>query len=184
LVKKVSVTLSTSFRSIVQARQLPPADRTEIRRLIGYRDSCAPAEVSFPACVLGDSAVARWLRDHRYAVDVRTLPELHSAVSVGIHPVLMTVHADQFDADDIRRISAVGVGRVVLSCREHIASLGAARVGLGGGRALLATDSSLIRRDLAEEIDVAVDDACATMRFPRPAVVISAGAQDIGQRAA
>jgi diaminopimelate decarboxylase len=246
-------------------------DHTQVRRLIGYRDSCAPAEVSFPASVLLDAGVARWIREHRLAIDVHTMPELYSAISVGIHPALMTVHADQLDTSSIRRVAAVGVGRVVLSNDEHVRSLGDAVVGrmqnvllrmtdatatdrgrrqfvfdsndadvavdavigrrslnliglqceigtavddfvsypaaignmiaqmdhirrrnggvltrlvLGGGSVLWAADSSVVRRDLAEEIDESVDDACATMCFPRPAVVISAGVDAIGQRAA
>lgn len=271
MVKKVPVTLSTTFRSFVRGRQLPQPDHPQIRRLIGYRDSCAPAEVSFPASVLHDSGVARWMREHRQAIDVRTMQELYSAISVGIHPALMTVHADQLDTADMPRLAAVGVGRVVLSRDEHIVSLSDAVVGrtqnvllrmtdatttdrarrqfvcdshdadlavdavmerrslnvtglqcevgtavddfvsypaaignmvaqmdhirrrhgvvltrlvLGGGSVLAAADSSVIRRDLAEEIDESVDDACATLRFPRPSVIISAGVQVIGQRAA
>ncbi|BBY57520.1 type III PLP-dependent enzyme domain-containing protein [Mycolicibacterium sarraceniae] len=257
------MTLSTSFRSIVRGRQLPQVDQAEIRRLISYRDSCAPAEVSFPATVLHDAGVARWLRDQRFAIDVRTLPELYSAIAAGIHPVLMTVHVEQFDRQDIRRVGATGAARVVLSCSEHIASLGAEKAGrtqnvllrmadaatgdrqqfifdskeadgavdavmarrsaaliglhcdvgtavedfisypaaignmiaqmdhirrrhgvvltrliLGGGKALTDSDSSAVRRDLAEEIDRAVDDACATLRFPRPVIVMSAGGPD------
>ncbi|AQT81446.1 hypothetical protein B1R94_22610 [Mycolicibacterium litorale] len=237
---------------------------------MGYRDSCAPAEVSFPASVLNETGVARWLRDHRFAVDVRVVPELHTAVSVGIHPALMTVHAEQLETGDIRRAALLGVGRVVLGCAEHIAWLG---TGLGGGRqnvllrmtdapaaapdrrpfvfesgdtdnaveemmanrsvtliglqcdvgsavddfvsypaaignmiaqmdhirrrhgvvltrlvlgggSVSATESSVVRRDLAEEIDESVDDACATLRFPRPAIVISAGGQVTGRHAA
>jgi diaminopimelate decarboxylase len=271
VVKKVSVTLSTSFRSFVRGRQLPQPDTPEIRRLIGYLDSCAPAEVSFPATLLQDAGVARWLRDHRVAIDVRTLPELCSAISAGIHPVLVTVHADQFDADGLRRAAELGMGRVVVSCTEQIAWLSGVAAGrtqnvllrmtdatpvghgrrqfvfdsndtdlavaavmdsraltliglqceigtaaddfvsypaaignmiaqmdhirrchgvvltqlvLGGGTALAAADGSGVRRDLAEEIDESVDDACATLRFPRPEVVMSAGVQVIGQRAA
>jgi len=90
--------------------------------MIGYRNSCAPVEVSFSAAALGDNLVARWLRQHRLGVDVHTLAELHSAISVGIHPVLMTVHADQLDVGDIRRASAAGVGRVVLSRPDQITS--------------------------------------------------------------
>lgn len=269
--KKVSVTLSTSFRSFVQARQLPPAERMQIRRLIDYRESCAPAEVAFPARALRDAGTVRWIRDQRLAIDVRTLSELCSAISAGIHPALITVHDDRLDPDEICGVGALGVGRVVLSCIENIASLGGGisgrtqnvllrmtdatpagseqrqfvfdsheadvaadavigqrsliliglqcevgaelddfvsypaaignmiaqmdqirrrhdilltRLGLGGGSALAAADSSIVRRDLAEEIDGAVDDACATLRFPRPSVVISAGAQFVGQRAA
>lgn len=214
--------------------------------MIGYRDSCAPVEVSFPAATLGDTRVARWLREHRLPVDVRTLAELHSAISVGIHPVLMTVHADRLDTGDIRRASAAGVGRVVLSRPEQITSLrtkhtqnvllrmtgsatnysdiavdavidcrsttligllcelGSAtddivgcpaaignmiaamdhirrrhnivltRLILGIGDTAPAAESSLVRRDLAEEIDESVDDACATLRFPRPAIMMAA----------
>jgi diaminopimelate decarboxylase len=236
------VTLSTSFRSLVRRSQLPQAQHPEIRRMIGYRDSSAPVEVSFPASALGDTLVARWLREHRMAVDVRTLAELHSAISVGIHPVLMTVHADQLGTGDIRRASAAGVGRVVLSRPEQVTPLRAkhtqnvllrmadaatdysglavdavigcrsttligllceihtaddfvgcpvaignmiaqmdhirrrhnivlTRLVLGVGE---AADSSIVRRDLAEEIDESVDDACATLRFPRPAIVMAA----------
>jgi diaminopimelate decarboxylase len=214
--------------------------------MIGYRDSCAPVEVSFPAAALGDTLVARWLREHRVAVDVRTLAELHSAISVGIHPVLMTVHADQLGTGDIRRASAAGVGRVVLSRPEQVTPLGAkhtqnvllrmadaatdysglavdavigcrsttligllceigtaaddfvgcpvaignmiaqmdhirrrhnivlTRLVLGVGNAEAAGGGSILRRDLAEEIDESVDDACAALRFPRPAIVMAA----------
>ncbi|WP_445168934.1 LysA protein [Mycolicibacterium sp. Dal123E01] len=212
--------------------------------MIGHRASYAPAEVSFPAAALHDTRVARWLRDHKVAVDVRTVAELHSAISVGIHPVLMTVHAEQWDIGGLRRASAAGVGRVVLSRPEQITPLRANRtqnvllrmtdaattysdvvvdalidcrsttligllceigtadfVGcpvaignmiaamdhirrrhnvvltrliLGVGDASATAGSSLVRRDLAEEIGESVDDACATMRFPRPAVVMAA----------
>ncbi len=214
--------------------------------MIGYRDSCAPAEVSFPAAALGDALVARWLRDRRVAVDVRTLAELHSAISVGIHPVLMTVHADQLNVGDIRRASAAGVGRVVLSRPEQITPLRAkqtqnvllrmtdaatnysdiaadaviacrsttligllcdigtcgddvvgcpaaignmiaqmdhirrrhnivlTRLILGVSNTEAAAGNSIRRRDLAEEIDESVVDACATLRFPRPAIVMAA----------
>ena len=240
------MTLSMSFRSLVRGRQLPYADHPEIRRMIGYRDSCAPAEVSFPAAALADTRVACWLRERRLAVDVRTLAELHSAIAVGIHPVLMTVHADQLDTVAICRASAIGVGRVVLTHPEQITSLrtkhtqnvllrmtdttpnysdaavdavigcrsttligllcelGAVaddlvgcpaaignliaqmdhirrrhhvvltRLILGVADAVPAAGSSVVRRDLAEEIDESIDDACATLRFPRPAVVMAA----------
>lgn len=214
--------------------------------MIGFRDSCAPDEVSFPAAAVRDARVARWLREHRLAVDVRTLAELHMAISVGIHPTLMTVHADQLDGADLRRARAAGVGRVVLSCPEHVASFRAGRtqnvlvrradsatanesdaaadavidcrsttlIGLlceigpaddsfarapvvvgdmiaqmadirgrhgivltriiiGVGDAMAAAGGSVVCRDLAEVIDESVDDACATMRFPRPAIVLA-----------
>lgn len=210
--------------------------------MIGCRDACAPAEVSYPAGALRDALVARWVREHRWAVDVRSVAELHSAISVGIHPVRMTVHADRLGSGGIRRASAAGVGGLVLSRREQIATLradhihhvllrmsdatvrisdnvadavigcrstvlvgllceiGAAggcsaavggtlaemdhirrrhnvvltRLVVGLGDALPAAGSSVVRRDLAEEIGESVDDACAALRFPRPVVVMAA----------
>ncbi|WP_431233470.1 hypothetical protein ACQ856_01655 [Mycolicibacterium psychrotolerans] len=234
------MTLSTSFRSWVRA--CPSVEHPEIRRMIGCRDACAPAEVSFPAGALRDALVARWVRERRWAVDVRTVAELHSAISVGIHPARMTIHADQLGAGGIRRASAAGAGGLVLSRREQIATLranhthhvllrvtddatrvcasaadavigcrstvlvgllcevGAAgsssaavgdtlaemdhirrrydvvltRLVVGLGDALPAVCSSVVRRDLAEEIGESVDDACAALRFPRPVVVLAA----------
>ncbi|BBX06256.1 LysA protein [Mycolicibacterium aichiense] len=210
--------------------------------MLGCRDACAPAEVSFPAGALRDALVARWVREHKWAVDVRTVAELHSAISVGIHPVRMTVHADQLGSGGIRRASAAGVGGLVLSRREQVATLRAnhthhvllrmsdatmrvshnaaeavigcrstvlvgllcevgapggcsaavgdtlaemdhirrrhnvvlTRLVVGLGEALPAAGSSVVRRDLAEEIGESVDDACAALRFPRPVVVMAA----------
>ncbi len=70
--------------------------------------------------------------------------------------------------DDIRRRHGVVLTRLVL--------------GVGG--ALSNANSFVAQRDMAEEIDESVDDACATVRFPRPAVVLAAGSTIIGQRAA
>ncbi|GAY14918.1 LysA protein [Mycobacterium sp. shizuoka-1] len=221
--------------------------------MIGYQDSCAPAaEVSFPAAVVRDVQVARWLRERRLAIDVRTIAELHAAISVGIHPLLMTVHADRLDLADLRRASAAGVGRLVLSDPGQVSSLprkrpqnvmlrravgapmggcdvaaeavigrrcttliglvceigcttgdfgavGASisdliaqmkrirhrhnvvltRLILGVGDFGLGTESrpacgGIVRRDLAEQIDESLDDACAALRFPRPVIVLSA----------
>ncbi|APE18602.1 hypothetical protein [Mycolicibacterium pallens] len=233
------MTLSTSFRSLVRAR--PAAEHPDIRRMIGYRDSCAPAEVSFPASALLDARVARWVREQSLVVDVRTIAELHSAISAGIHPALMTVHADLLGAGGIHRASAAGVARLVLSRPEQVGSLQTnhthqvllrmadattsypndtidavigcrsttligllcevsavgrpAAVGnmiaamdhirrrhkivltrliLGVGDAIPTAGSSVVRRDLAEEVDESVDDACATLRFPRPTIVMTA----------
>ena len=210
--------------------------------MIGCRDSCAPAEVSFPAALLRDLRVARWAREQRLVVDVRTVAELQLAISVGIHPMLMTVHADQMGVGGIRRASTAGVGRLILSRPEQIKSLRAnhthqvvlrmtdaatnfsddaadavigcrsttligllcdigmgtccpfavgniiahmdhirrrhnvllTRLILGVGDAIPTAGSSVVRRDLAEEIDESVEDACATLRFPRPTVVMTA----------
>lgn len=58
------------------------------------------------------------------------------------------------------------------------------RLGLGGGRAVPSGDWREELPELAEEIDESLDDACATMRFPRPLVVLSAGGAIVGRTAA
>ena len=55
------------------------------------------------------------------------------------------------------------------------------RLGLGGGRAMPSGDWCEELPELAEEIDESLDDACATMRFPRPLVVLSAGGAIVGR---
>jgi diaminopimelate decarboxylase len=58
------------------------------------------------------------------------------------------------------------------------------RVGLGGGRAVPLGDWAVELREVATQIDESLDDACATLRYPRPLVVVSPGLPMTGQSAA
>ena len=58
------------------------------------------------------------------------------------------------------------------------------RLGLGGGRAVPSGEWANELPQLATQIDESLDDACGTLRFPRPIVVLSAGLRIIGQSAA
>ena len=49
------------------------------------------------------------------------------------------------------------------------------RLGLGGGRAVPSGDWAIELPELASQIDESLDDACATLRYPRPLVVLSPG---------
>jgi diaminopimelate decarboxylase len=49
------------------------------------------------------------------------------------------------------------------------------RLGLGGGRAVPAGDWTVELPELVRQIDDSLDDACATLRYPRPLVVLSPG---------
>lgn len=49
------------------------------------------------------------------------------------------------------------------------------RLGLGGGRAAPAGDWTVELPELANQIDDSLVDACATLRYPRPLVVLSPG---------
>jgi diaminopimelate decarboxylase len=58
------------------------------------------------------------------------------------------------------------------------------RLGLGGGRAMPCGDWAVELPKLAKQIDESLDDACGTLRFPRPLVILSAGLDIVGSRAA
>jgi diaminopimelate decarboxylase len=58
------------------------------------------------------------------------------------------------------------------------------RLGLGGGRVIPPVTWVSELRRLATEIDESLDDACGTLRFPRPLVVLSASVAIGGQSAA
>ena len=58
------------------------------------------------------------------------------------------------------------------------------RVGLGGGRAVPLGDWAVELPEVATQIDESLDDACATLRYPRPLVVVSPGLPMTGQSAA
>ncbi|HTY27021.1 MAG TPA: LysA protein [Mycobacterium sp.] len=271
------MTLSTSFRSIVRGRQ-DSARRHDERELVEHavmrqlkacRKSLSPAEVSLPAAILAGEGIAPWVREHRLAVDVRSMAELYGAISSGIHPRLITAHTHTLTVTEVQRVASFGVGRVVLSSPSHIDLLGAADdereqnvllrmrprdaapgrpgfvfdshqadfavaqvlnqprlnlvglhcdvgsaeddfvsypaavgdmiaqmehirrqhgllltcLGIGGGT-FFATDDEHPLCELIARVDESVDDACATLRFPRPVVVIAAGTEVIGQVAA
>jgi diaminopimelate decarboxylase len=57
--------------------------------------------------------------------------------------------------------------------RHHGVAL--TRLGLGGGRAVPSGDWTVELPELASQIDESLDDACATLRYPRPLVVLSPG---------
>jgi len=58
------------------------------------------------------------------------------------------------------------------------------RLGLGGGCAAPSGDWTVELPQLAAQIDDSLDDACGTLRFPRPLVVLSTGLEIIGRNTA
>jgi diaminopimelate decarboxylase len=66
--------------------------------------------------------------------------------------------------------------------RNHHAVL--TRLGLGGGRAVPSGEWLVELPQLAAQIDDSLDDACGTLRFPRPLVVLSTGLEIVGRSAA
>jgi diaminopimelate decarboxylase len=270
------VTISGIFLSVLSGSKVidPAAHRDAsaspeqalLRRCEIYRKSLPMTEIALPAYALRNLAVAKWARDQRLAIDLRTGMELAVAIAAGIHPARMTVHADGMTDSELRATANLEPGRVVVSSMSQIDLLASAtvrtqgvfvrvteldapvlsvagtkkrgfrfdsieldraveavlaakrlnivgvhcdvgsedndfvsypaaighmitemtqirrrggviltRLGLGGGRAVPSGDWAIELPELARQIEQSLDDACATLRFPRPLVVLSPG---------
>ncbi|MFG1930872.1 LysA protein [Mycobacterium sp. NPDC048908] len=237
----------------------------DLRRCEQYRKSFPTAEVAFPAVVLRNRVIAKWVRDHRVAVDLRTGEDLAIAIAAGIHPSRLSMDADWMSESDLRVAARLGIGLFRVGSMKHIESLAAVdyrrheivvclsdgttggfrfdsleldhaigavlagdrfnlvglhcdvgpglhgflsypaavgqmitemehvrrhhhrsltRVGLGGGRAVPTGDWMVALPELSMQIEQALDDECATLRFPRPLVVLTPGLTMMGQSAA
>ena len=223
------------------------------------------AEVALPAHALRNRLVAKWVRDHRVAVDLRTGEDLAIAVAAGIHPLRLRLFADWMSESDLRVAARLGIGVIRVSSMTHIETLAAedcrrhgivvclsdgttggfrfdsleldnaigavvagnrfnliglhcdvgsqlhefisypaavghmifemdrirrhhgivlTRLGVGGGRAVPQGDWAVALPERSTQIEQSLDDACATLRFPRPLVVLSPGLAIMGQSAA
>jgi diaminopimelate decarboxylase len=257
----------------------PSLGQNDLRRCKTYRRYFPMTEIALPATVLRTQAIAKWARDHRVAVDVRTGEELAAAIAAGVRLARVTVFADALSQSDLNAVVNLGVGRVVAASVQQIDMLRSVvaqraqdvvvrmtdgntpiltmtggddhvprgfrfdsneadiaiaavldhkwlnlaglhcevgsqdhdfvsypaavghmiaemaqirrnhgevltRLGLGGGRAVPSGDWAVELPQLAAQIDESLDDACGTLRFPRPLVVLSAGLEIIGRSAA
>lgn len=254
-------------------------DEEELRRCKIFRKSFAMTEIALPATILRNRAIAKWVRDHRVTIDVRTGEELATALAAGVRLQRLTLYADALNESELSAAVKLGVGRVVAASVQHIdlmrsvvakraqdvvirmtdvnapllavagvaervpvgfrfdsnecdtaiaavldhewlnlvglhcevgphdhdfvsypAAIGhmiaemtqirrnhrivLTRLGLGGGRAVPSGDWLVELPQLAAQIDESLDDACGTLRFPRPLVVLSTGREIIGRSAA
>jgi diaminopimelate decarboxylase len=257
----------------------PTLDEEELRRCKIYRKSFAMTEIALPATALRNRAIAKWVRDHRVTIDVRTGEELATALAAGVRLQRLTLYADALSESELHAAVNLGIGRVVVASVKQIellrsvvakraqdvvirmtdfntpvtsiagvpdrvpvgfrfdsnesdtaiaavldhewlnlvglhcevgshdhdfvsypAAIGhmiaemtqvrrnhrvvLTRLGLGGGRAVPSGDWLVELPQLAEQIDDSLDDACGTLRFPRPLVVLSTGLEIIGRSAA
>ena len=262
--------LSSAARRSDVSRVPSGADQAAVRRCEVYRRSFPMTEIAIPAYALCNRAVAKWVRDHKLTVEIRSGEDLAVAIAAGIHPTRMTVHADGMSESDLRATVNLAPGRIVASLNAHIDLLAAVvehrtqnviirvidgnapalaladgeyafhggfrldstgldrvveslfnysrlallglycdvgahehdfvsypaaigqlvtemnhirrqhgavlmLLGLGGGRRIPPDDWAVALPGLANQIDESLDDACATMRFPRPIIVLSPG---------
>jgi diaminopimelate decarboxylase len=245
-------------------RHRVPTDE-DVQRCELYRKAFATAAIALPASALRNRLVARWVREQRTAVDLRTGEDLAIAVAAGIHPSRLTLHADEMSDSDLRVAGQLGIGVIRVGAMKHIESLAAVdyrrqgivvcltdgatggfrfdsleldhaigaivagnrfnlvglhcdvgshehdfvsypaavgqmitemdrvrrhhrviltRICLGGGRAVPMGNWAVELPALAMQIEQSLDDACATLRYPRPLVVLSPRLTMMGQSAA
>ena len=118
---------------------LASPEKAALRRCEVYRKSFPMTEIALPAYALRNLAVAKWARDQRIAIDLRTGMELAVAIAAGIHPARMTVHADGMTDSELRATANLEPGRVVVSSMTQIDLL-ATVVGRTQGVFLRVTD--------------------------------------------
>ena len=215
-----------------------------MQRCKTYRKSFPMTEIALPATALRNRSIAKWVRDHRVTVDVRSGEELATAIAAGVHLQRLTLYADALSESELRAAVNLGVGRVVAGVGDGVpsgfrfdsnesdtaiaavlehewlnlagmhcevgsqdhdfvsypAAIGhmiaemthvrrnrgvvLTRLGVGGGRAIPSGDWAVELPQLAAQIDDSLDDACGTLRFPRPLVVLSTGLGIVGRSAA
>lgn len=94
-----------------------------VRWYLLYRKAFPWAGITCPAEAVRLPAVAKWVKKHGYAIDVRSSDELTLAISAGIPPARIIMHDSGATTGPIRRAVNVGVGRFVIGSSQQIAVL-------------------------------------------------------------
>ena len=105
-----------------------------------YRKAFPWAGITCPAEAVRLPAVAKWVKKHGYAIDVRSSDELTLAISADIPPARIIMHDDGATAGPIRRAVNVGVGRFVIGSSQQRRRRSPAAAGVGCSR--VASSSS------------------------------------------
>ena len=104
----------------LQRTSPPTQDDEELQRCKIYRKSFPMTEIALPATALRNRAIAKWVRDHRVTVDVRTGEELATAMAAGVQLQRLTLYADALSESELRAAVNLGVGRVVAASVQQI----------------------------------------------------------------
>jgi diaminopimelate decarboxylase len=90
---------------------------------------------------------------------------------------LIGLHCDVGSEDDDFVSYPAAIGHMIIEMTQIRRRDGVVltRLGLGGGRAVPSGDWAIELPELATQIEQSLDDACATLRYPRPLVVLSPG---------
>lgn len=108
--------------------------------------------------------------------------EIQSIVD-GLRPNIVGVHGDIGSPGFCSHREAIGylLAEMTLIGRRHGVVLG--RLGLGGGSADPSGGSASALAELAADVEDALDEACATLRYPRPLVALAPGAAPLSDGA-
>jgi diaminopimelate decarboxylase len=179
-------------------------------RVTTHADALTANEILFCTANL---AVGRVVVNSTEQVDLLSsvVPQRRQGVLVGMPDINAPAYGGSGEADDAiaaildhRRLDLIGLQCEIGSQERDFISYPAAighmiaamadirdrhdvvltRLSLGGGRAVPPGEWAVQLPKLASEIDESLDDACATLRFPRPRVTVSAGLAILGQEAA
>ena len=104
---------------IQRTRPLTPEEE-DLQRCKTYRKSFPMTEIALPATALRNRSIAKWVRDHRVTVDVRSGEELATAIAAGVHLQRLTLYADALSESELRAAVNLGVGRVVAGSVQQI----------------------------------------------------------------
>ncbi|WSS24434.1 diaminopimelate decarboxylase [Streptomyces sp. NBC_01190] len=101
-------------------------DEEEVRsRCRTYRAAFPDADVVYAAKAYLCRAVARWVREEGFGLDVVSAGELELAVTTGFPPDRILLHGNAKSPEDLRTALRLGVGRIVIDSAGEIARLAA-----------------------------------------------------------
>ena len=123
--------LPTAAEQLTAPRSQAVADRYDprlneavaLRRCALYRKAFRCAAVSYPADVLRLDAPAEWIRRHGVAVDVDDIDGLGLALSAGVVPQRIIMHASDPAVVAMVRAGEAGAGRFVVNSHAQVGIL-------------------------------------------------------------
>ncbi|MEV6018195.1 diaminopimelate decarboxylase [Streptomyces sp. NPDC051997] len=133
-------------------------DEAEVRdRCRTYRDAFPDAEVLYAAKAFLCRAMAHWVDEEGFGLDVCSAGELELAVTTGFPPERIVLHGNAKSPHDLDTALRLGVGRIVIDSPSEIARLAAA-VGPDGHQKVMVRVVPGISAGGHEKIRTGTDD--------------------------
>ncbi len=139
-------------------------------------------DVNAPALAVADG---QYLMQDGFRLDSTGLDRAIEAIVNNARLDLLGLYCDVGQAEHDFVSYPAAIGHIITEMTDIRKQHGVVLtlVGLGGGSTVPASDWPVALPELADQIDGSLGDACATMRYPRPIVVLSPGSA-IEQQAA